>query len=243
MVHSTLSDMQKKAGNLWQEADIMEEQIQVSARTLTTEEAIGNPEGDDFPLQRGKEKLMEATFRTFRGQAFTDRSGNFDGSLREITEMELNNNFRRGVFIATFNAVQRYLGKTDQTIHCRDKGPTLCAPQLADHIMKTYGKISITQIGYQPKIIEALAAKFTLRVIDLDPDNIGTRKCGISIEGPASTQEAINSADLIVATGSTVVNDTIDDFIFKEKPTIFYGTSVAAAADLNGLNRFCCEST
>ncbi|CAG35192.1 Rossmann-like domain-containing protein [Desulfotalea psychrophila] len=237
-----LNQLQAEAREIWMKEGILGESIAITARTLSTEEAIGNPEGDDFPLQRGKEKLMEAQFRNERGQAFTDTFGDFSSSLREIAEMKLDNNFRRAIFVASLNAVQRSLGKTDRTIHCRDKGPSICAPKMADYIMEKYGQVRITQIGYQPKLIEALAEKFTLRIVDLDPDNIGNQKCGVVIEGPDSSAAAVADAELIVATGSTIVNDTIGDFILKDKPTLFFGTTVAAAADHLGLKRFCCES-
>lgn len=240
---SYLNAVQLKVRELWHTENILNEDVYITARTLTVKEAIGDPEGDDFPLQRGKEMLMEAKFRNVCGQAFTDSFGDFSSSLREIAEMKLENNFRRAVFVATLNAVQRSLGNTDRTIHCRDKGPGICAPKLATHIMNEYGKVRITLIGYQPKMIESLAGKFELRVIDLDPDNIGTQKSGITIEGPDSTLDAVEQAELLVVTGSTIVNDTLGMFLVENKPTLFYGTTVAATADLMGLTRFCCESS
>jgi uncharacterized protein (DUF4213/DUF364 family) len=240
---SYLSRVQKKARDIWTKENFLDENVFVAARTLSVKEAIGNPEGDDFPLQRGKEKLMEAQFRNARGQAFTDCFGDFNSTLNEIAEMKLDNNFRRAIFIATLNAVQRSLGSTEKTIHCRNQEPGICAPKLATHIMNKYGKVRITQIGYQPKIIEALAKNFELRVIDLDPENIGRQKSGITIEGPDYTADAVNQSELLVVTGSTIVNDTLSSFLVRNKPTIFYGTTVAATADLMGLTRFCCESS
>lgn len=242
MQGSLLLSAQKKVKELWGKEGILQEHVRVTARALSVEEAIGNPEGDDFPLQQGKERLMEAEFRGARGQAFTDRFGNFSASLAEITEMKLNNNFRRALFVAVCNAVQRYLGKTDRTVHCRDDEPGRCAPQLSEYIMQQFGDVRITQIGYQPKMIESLAGKFRLRVIDLDPGNIGTQKYGITIEGPEKTKDAIHQADVLLVTGSTVVNGTLETFLVEDTPTIFYGTTISAIADLLGLTRFCCLS-
>ena len=56
----------------------------VRARVLTEEEAIGNPEADDFYLQGGKERLMQAEFFDAGGQAFTNRFGNFESSLEDV---------------------------------------------------------------------------------------------------------------------------------------------------------------
>ncbi|CCO22715.1 Rossmann-like domain-containing protein [Maridesulfovibrio hydrothermalis] len=242
MNNSILNQVQTKAYSIWNNAGILDENIEVKARTLSTEEAIGNPEGDDFPLLRGKEKLMEADFRGSKGQAFTDRFGDFSSSLREIAEMNLDNNFRRAIFVSTLNAVQRSLGQTERTIHCKDEGPATCAPKLADYIEENYGNPKLALVGYQPAMIKALSDRFDMRIVDLDPDNIGTVKCGITIEGPYQTDEAIENVNLVVVTGSTIVNDTLGNFLFKDKPTIFFGTTVAAAADMMGWTRFCCQS-
>lgn len=242
MNESILRRLQTTAHGIWEESGILDESIQVTARTLSTEEAIGNPEGDDFPLLRGKEKLMEAEFRGAKGQAFTDRFGNFSTSLREIAEMDLANNFRRAIFVSALNAVQRSLGQTERTIHCKDEGPALCAPKLADYIADKYGSPKLGLVGFQPAMIKVLADRFDMRIVDLDPDNIGTVKCGITVEGPDSTSEIINDVNLLVVTGSTIVNDSITDFLREDKPTIFFGTTVAAAADMMGWERFCCQS-
>jgi hypothetical protein len=209
---------------------------------LTTDEAIGYPEGDDFPLQQGKERLMEAEFLGARGQAFTDRVGDLSATLGDIAGMELDNNFRRAVFVATLNAVTRHLGLADRTIHCRDEAPGQCAAVLSEHIAEKYGTPRITQVGFQPAFVGALGKKFEMRVLDLDPDNIGLKKRGVLIEGPEATQDALDWADIVVATGSTLVNDTLGRFIC-DKPTLFYGTTVAGAAALMGWDRFCAKST
>ncbi|WP_321400618.1 Rossmann-like domain-containing protein [Maridesulfovibrio sp.] len=240
---SVLKEVQSRAYEAWKAAGILDENIEVKARTLTTEEAIGNPEGDDFPLLRGKEKLMEAQFRGCKGQAFTDRYGNFSNTLREIAEMDLSNNFRRAIFVSALNAVQCSLGKAERTIHCKDEGPALCAPQLGDYIEEKYGKPKLGLIGYQPAMIKALSTRFEMRIVDLDPDNIGSEKCGITVEGPDSTSEVLDDVNLLVVTGSTIVNDTLGNFLREDKPTIFFGTTVSAAAEMMGWQRFCCQSS
>jgi hypothetical protein len=219
-------------------SDLLAGRVQVKARGLTVEEAIGNPEADDFPLQKGKEKLMQADFRGALGQAFTDRYGDFEGTLDEVLEMRLNSNYRRAIFIATLNAVLRHLKLVEKTVHCRDQEPALCATELCSHLRMEYGRIKIAQVGFQPRIVEALGPDFTLRVVDLDPDNIGITRFNTPIEGPGATEGLISWADLLLVTGTTLVNGTIDQFI-KDKPTFFYGTTIAGAAYLMGWNRFC----
>ncbi len=217
---------------------ILKERVLVKARALSTEEAIGNPEGDDFPLQKGKERLMQAEFKEALGQAFTDRYGDFEGPLEQILEMNLSNNYRRAVFIATLNAVLRHIGKIEKTVHCRDQGPSVCALELARHLSQRLGKAKVLQVGFQPRMVEALSKAFDLRVIDLDEDNIGKKKFGVVIQGPEKTVDAIEWADMLLVTGTTIVNNTIEQFL-TDKPVLFYGTTIAGVAYLMGWNRFC----
>ncbi|MBW2340878.1 MAG: hypothetical protein JRF50_11150, partial [Deltaproteobacteria bacterium] len=64
-----------------------DEMISVSARPLTPEEAIGNPAHDDYPLLKGKERMMQAVFQDTKGQAFSDHTGNFSGSLSQVIDL------------------------------------------------------------------------------------------------------------------------------------------------------------
>jgi len=217
---------------------MLSEKVQVKARPLRTEEAIGNPEADDFPLQKGKEKLMQAEFHGSLGQAFTDQYGDFEGTLRDVLEMPLRNNYKRSVFVATLNVVLRFLGQTEGTIHCHDKGPEECASELVDELKAKYRASKIVQVGFQPRMVEYLAPEFFLRVLDMDKDNIGFEKFGVMIEDPAAADDAIEWADLLFVTGTTLVNDTIGQFL-RKKPVLFYGTTIAGAASIMGWERFC----
>jgi hypothetical protein len=230
--------LQEKAYELAAFNKLLQGTVRVKAKVLSTEEAIGNPDEDDFPLQKGKERLMEAEFLDARGQAFTDRFGGFEGTVTEVLSSRLENNYRRAVFVATLNAMMRRLGLADKTIHCRDKEPALCAGELAVYLQNRYKGARIAQVGFQPRMIEALSRRFPFRAVDLDPENIGARPFGITIEGPAATEDAIQWADVLLVTGSTLVNGTIGSFL-TEKPVIFYGTTIAGAACLMGWERFC----
>lgn len=222
--------------------NLLHQPVRVRARALSTQEAIGNPESADFPLQKGKEKLMQAEFFNAKGQAFTDQYGNFDGLVEDILNMDVENNFRRAVFTATLNAVLCHLKQIEKTVHCRDNGPANCAVELIRHLKSNYGDIKIAQIGFQPRMVESLARSFPLRVLDLDSDNIGTQKFNIEIEGPENSLDAIQWADLLLVTGTTLINGTIKKFL-KGKPVLFYGTTIAGAAHLMNWDRFCYSST
>ena len=49
-------------------------------------------------------------------------------------------------------------------------------------------------------------------------------------------------ADLLLATGTTLVNGTLMGPWLGNKPVIFYGTTIAGAAHLMGWERFCPRS-
>jgi hypothetical protein len=233
------NDIKERFFNLIKEKDLMSSKVEVvSARTLSPQEVIGKPERDDFPLLKGKEVMLQADFKGSLGQAFTDMPGNYSGNLREILAMSLGNNFKRAVFIATLNAVLRHLNYISKTVHCRDKEPGECATHLVDYIKKRFGNPRIAFIGMQPAIVEALAAQFKIRVVDLDPDNVGQKRCGVLIEDVVYTKEILFWADLILATGTTVVNDTLTPLLI-EKPIIFYGVTIAGVAYLKGYEQYC----
>lgn len=241
MTESIYNQLQQRFTDICREQGLMDEDIQIKARVLSTHEAIGNPEADDFPLQKGKERLMQADFLGAAGQAFSDRYGDFRGPLRDIVAMPLANNYRRAIFVAALNAVMRHLSKTDHTIHCRDQEPAQCAAELARYIHDKYGDINIMQAGFQPEMVGRLSTVFNYRILDLDPDNIGTTKRGVLVEGPDAMADAMDWADLLLVTGTTLVNGTIADFM-SAKPILFYGTTIAGAAALMGWDRFCAKS-
>lgn len=232
-------DIKERFFNLIKEKNLMSSKVEVvSARTLTPQEVIGRPERDDFPLLKGKELMIQANFNGSLGQAFTDMPGNYSGSLQEILAMPLDNNFEKAVFIATLNAVLRYLNYISKTVHCKDKEPAECAAHLVDYIKERFDNPRIAFIGMQPAMIEALAAYFKIRVTDLDKDNIGKRKGGVLIESVSKTKEILSWADIVLATGTTAVNNTLPSLLI-EKPIIFYGVTIAGVAYLKGYEQYC----
>jgi hypothetical protein len=232
-------DVLRRALDRMVKANSWEEQtVHVRVKTLTPEEAIGNPEHQDYPLVKGRERMMEAKFLGSRGQAFTDMYGDFSGTLREVAAMEIENNYRRAVFLATLNALSRHLGLVTGTVHCRDDQPPLCAKELTGFIRDIYGSPRIALVGLQPRMVPALAQEFEVRVSDMDPDNVGTSKFGVHIQGPEDTVGNIDWCELALITGTTLTNDTLSELVTM-KPLIVYGVTAAAAAHFLELPRFC----
>ena len=234
----TYSSLKKTMMDLVRNHGLESDEIVIKARPLTPDEAIGNPEDRDYPLITGRERMMQAEFRDTIGQAYTDMYGNYTGRLVDIARMELKNNYRRAIFISSLNAVMRYLGLVDKTVHCRDNEPRECSARLTEHILERYGPPRVTIVGFQPRMVESLAGNFEIKVTDMDCANIDSRKFGTVIQGPQKTREHLDWCDIALVTGSTIVNDTIGDFI-DTKPVIFYGVTISGAARVSGFQTYC----
>lgn len=218
---------------------------------MSPEEAIGTPGRRDFPLLKGKERLLEAVIETARGRArghaFTDSPREFSGSLEEVLKLPLSNNRDRGLYLATLNAAFSHAGQVRGTVHCRDSDPERCAVQIADRVEKDLRWQRTGLIGFNPAIAEELARRLGpghLRVTDLDPDNIGTDPFGVRIwNGESRSQELIRWADGVLMTGTTFGNGTFDPLWeaieVAGKPAIIFGVTAAAMAHLFGFERLC----
>ena len=236
---SLLENSKRKFLQILLSNNLLNEEIEIiSAKTLTPSQAIGEPQRDDYPILKGKEVLIEATFRGSKGQAYTDEPGSYKGAIKDILDLELKSNFERAILIATMNAVLKHLGLIGATLHCKNEELGICADKLVEHIYAKYGNPRIGLIGLQPGMAEALSKSFVIRIVDLDEDNFNKKFNGAIVEGPETTEDIIRNSDLILATGSTSVNSTIDSLLL-DKDVIFYGTTVAAVAYLNDLTRFC----
>lgn len=238
-VYKTLKE---KLEEIAKEHKLFSEKITIKAFPLTPEEAIGNPSDMDYPLVRGRERLMEATFKNAKGQAFTDLYGNFEGTIKNVLEIETTNNFRRAIFVSTLNAVLRGLNLITNTVHCKNDEPRECAKNAVNFIRENFGNPKVFLVGFQPRFADEFSKNFRLRITDLDREQIGKNINGTIVEDENSTEKNILWADLLWVTGTTIVNDTISQFLNVGKPTIFYGTTIAGTAYLLGLKRFCSVS-
>ncbi len=234
------SNLQEKLKNIIEENNLDNEDIMISTKTLTPEEAIGITKRKDFPLLDGKEVLMEARFKDSIGQAYTDSPSVYKGNIDEILELDLDDNRNKVLFIASLNAVLKHLELIEETIHCKNEEPEDCAEEIVKFIGDKFDDVKIGMVGFQPAMIENLEKDFDLRVLDLDPNNIGERKYNILIEdGNKDREEVLDWADILLVTGSTVTNGSIVNYIRDSKPVFFYGTTVAGTAYLEGLDRLC----
>lgn len=226
---------------------LLDVHVSVTVKPLTPEEAIGNPQRRDFPIIEGKERVIEATVLEARGHAFTDSPRNFSGTLGEVVRLPLTSNQSRAVLIAVLNAALRHLDEVEGTIHCKDEDPEKCAKEIAAHVLEKWGTVRVGLIGLNPAIAEELISTFgkeNVTVSDLNRNNIGREKFGaVILDGRNETELLIEQSDVVVVTGTTLVNDTFDsimNFIRKhEKDYLVYGVTGAGISHLMGLNRIC----
>ena len=235
--------LKTRFAELLNERGLVQEGVNITCRALSPEEAIGQTKRRDFPILTGKDIMIQAECLGARGQAFTDAPAAFSGTLSDVVALDIvNDAHNRGLFIATLNAVTCALGLCVGTVHCRTDGPEKCARDMLAFLEQNYPDVgSITLVGYQPALLEMLAnSRYSVRVLDLNPGNIGKECFGITVEdGVGAMNDAISSADLILCTGSTLCNGTIVDYILPDKETLFFGISAAGCASLLGLKRIC----
>ncbi len=218
----------------------------LSVRPLKPEEAIGTAEGD-FVIQKGKERVIEASFREARGQAFTDAPTAWEGSLAELLVLDLTRTSRRAIFTSGLNAVLRHLSRATGTTHCRDDEPTRCGGEMAGLLRQRFGVRRYGLIGLQPAILKEMVASFSasrLQVVDRNAENIGKDRAGVLVmDGEKDLQRLVDGCDVGLATGSSVVNGTIDDILEKftaaGKPLVFFGNTISGVAVLASLERIC----
>lgn len=214
---------------------LIHETVQVECAPLTPEEAIGAPEHQDYPIQRGREVMLQVRVRGAIGQAFSRETVQRCMTLQQVLDLPLENDWQRAVVIACANAVFALLGLVDSTVHCRDQGPVRCAGKLS---ALTRGE-RVALFGLQPRFVEALATLGAVRCVDIDPAVVGTRVAGVAIEPPERTGEVVEWAERVLVTGSALVNDTFTPFLGVGKPLHIFGTTGAAMAHLLELPRYC----
>jgi hypothetical protein len=221
--------------------------VSVLLKTLTPFEAIGEPGRRDFPIIIGKERVIEAEVLGARGHAFTDSPKEFIGKLREILSLPLTSNGERAIYIATLNAVLKFLHLVEGTLHCKDDEPEKCASEISSYILKKWGKIKVGLIGLNPALAEMLVSTFgskDIKITDLNQENINTLKYGVEIwDANEMTKVLISSSDVILITGTTFVNGTSDPIInyirdFR-KDYLIYGVTGVGVCKLMYLNRIC----
>lgn len=200
--------------------------------------------GDDGHAPDNDEITLVAEFAGFIGECSTNAISSFEpytGTVSQIMELDAEHDPReRAVFIASLNAIMNKYRLTDDCESCSVDKESLCAEKIADYYRNHNGRVNVLLVGYQPYMLEALAAEFPVRVLDLNPKNIGATRFGVTIEhGEDDCADAVKWAEVIICTGSALANDTIMKYINLSKDVMFYGTTIAGCARIFSLKRIC----
>lgn len=243
----TLQQARDRLLHIVRQERLLDSDVTVLLKPLTPKEAIGDPERQDFPIIIGKERMIEATVLDARGHAFTDTPRELAATVAQILELPLDQTPHRAIFIATLNAVLRHLGQVTATVHCKDEDPELCALELATSLLKEHGQVKVGLVGLNPAIAQRLADAFGadhVRITDLNRDNIGSSRFGVEIwDGGKRTGELVEVSELLLVTGTTLVNGTYDTIagLARQagKRVVLYGVTAAGVCHLLGLERRC----
>ena len=238
METSVLENSKIKLAEIVTKNKLLDAHVSVLVKTLTPEEAIGEPGRRDFPIILGKERVLEADLLGARAHAFTDSPGEFMGNLRAVFNLPLTSNRERSIYVATLNAVLKYLNLIEKTIHCRDEDPERCGKEIASQLLGRYGKTKVGLIGLNPALAENLIETFgveNVRITDLNKQNINSFKYGVKIwDGNKMTEELIKQSNVILITGTTLANGTFDHIMHCiqnfRKDYLIYGVTGAGYA-------------
>ncbi len=222
-------------------------------RVLSPKEALGDPEGrENFPLARGKEHLMEATFEGAIGQAFTPQPSAWSGTVGEWLRLDPEEPKEQPLVLAGINALARHMQLVEgATRHCRDEGPARCAHVFEQRLRERLGETGyLLQVGLQPAILSAAVHALgapRVRLLDLQPDNVGRVVEGVHIgDGERDFDASLAGVRLALVTGSSWANGTFGAIASKLERAgigaVLYGTTAAGPAALMGLERWCFEA-
>lgn len=242
---SILERTRPKFRTIIEENELMGAEVSVLAQPLTPAEAIGTPGRRDFPIVLGRERVIESRVIGSRGHAFTDTPQEYVGTLENVLNLDLTASQNRAIYVATLNAVLGHLGMVNATVHCKDDDPERCALEMARTVLDRYGRVEVGLIGLNPPIAERLVDTFGVdhvRITDLNGDNIGTQRFGVEIwDGNDRTEELIDASDVVVLTGTSLVNGTFDRIWrrirTRGKAYLVYGVTAAGVSELLGIDR------
>ena len=215
-----LEKARERFGELVVQNNLADAETRVFVKTITPEEAIGTPGRRDFPIVLGRERVVEAEFAGAKAHAFTDSPKEFIGKLADVVNLPLDSNGHRAIFIGVLNAVLRYLGMIEKTLHCRDEEPEQCAKEIAALLKCKCHNATVGLIGLNPAIAESLTEAFgpaRVRITDLNHDNVGRLKYGVEIwDGRTRTEDLVKASDVVLLTGTTLVNGSFDALVERD---------------------------
>lgn len=208
----------------------------------------GSYSGHNGAALAGRSRLV-AGFRGHSGMSYTFHPYAFEGSVEELLQIDLEGSSDRAVFIAGMNAICGSVIPGLRTVHCSEEGSLRCTAKLVEELRNS-GYNCPGLIGFQPSFLEALGKGFgnwNLACVDQQElDESIRRSADVNLLDEEHLQQLVGWSDVVVVTGATLVSGALPDILewteMSGKPVLVYGTSIAAAAELMDLPRFCPEA-
>jgi hypothetical protein len=129
------------------------------------------------------------------------------------------------------------------TIHCKNSELEECSKELTEFLYSKFGNITISLVGLQPGFASDIIERFgknNITILDLNPKNIGKKFKGVEIKDSKKfCKDSISKTYLTLATGSTIINNTIDEILKYSNRVFFFGVTIAGVSKLLHLERLC----
>ncbi|MCS7234000.1 MAG: hypothetical protein N3C62_04475 [Synergistetes bacterium] len=184
---------------------------------------------NSFPLECCEGSLnegyvVEASFKGYKGRAFSSiRVRSFNVRLKDVVWKESTSLKDKVIFMAALNALYRYQGKVDVTIHCEYEDQIVCAERLISMIKSTWGKGKIYTGRINSKFLTSLSKGFDVKFLDSLEEN------GV-----------LEDVSVFVLSGKNLFDRSLSRILNLGKPVICYGpTVVALSAILEDLQVYC----
>lgn len=193
----------------------------------------------EYALIRGPEILLSCNVSGYTGQAFTVAPRGYRGRLSDVFSLDLSIIYNRGIFYAVLNALLRMTGYIDRSVHCCGSEPRLCGKLLTRYLVDRYGSsVRVLHIGYHPGHVYELYSVFrdNLLITDLRSDVVWGFRGGRLVYDGIDNGVYVGEADIVLATGSSIINNTFWDIVSKSflhgKKVIVYGVTGYGAVKL-----------
>lgn len=228
------------------EEDLLETPVGIKSRPhrCIPSEQVG---GGDIRSGGESEWIIEATLLQSKGEAIVHAPCEFEGPLRDVLGLRLDSERNRAFFVSAVNALLRELKLVDRNLYCQDPDPPQCRMEIVRTILKRFGLVNVGLAGLKPSLVEPLVETFgvdRVRIVDPIEENVGTIHYGVEVwDTVGRTRELVKRSDVVLFTGSTLVNGTFD-LIWEQihsqgKEYIAYGNTILGIGMLMGVDGIC----
>lgn len=166
--------------------------------------------------------IVEVNLRGCKGRAFSFVSVRPSTiSLKDILHMSLFSLKDKAIFVATLNALYRYQGKVNATLHCIDR--VACAERFVSTIEGTWGEVKICMGSVDDIFLSFLSKNFDVAFLNYFDE-----------------RKLLKEADIFILSGKNLLDGSLSKFLSLGKPVICYGpTMISSSFILDDVEGYC----